>query len=130
FDKKNILKADVDQVYKKTKVIKKLLNRKYIDIYKVYILTYQLVDYWEEMKRPMLLKEKNPPVMNVYYISLNDPGDEIARLKKDIDIQHFEFNVVEDDQEAETMIQQYKLKIASILYAKQEAVKSEIGRAS
>src|SRR5690625_1349216 len=124
FDWKNDLKTDVARVFQKTKAIKKLLTGKTIDIYNVYISTHQPVDSWEELKRPMLLKEKNPPVMNVYYISLNDPGDEIARLKKDIDIQHFEFNVVEDDQEAETMIQQYKLKIASILYAKQEAVKS------
>lgn len=124
FDWKNHLKTDVARVFQKTKAIKKLLTGKTIDIYNVYISTHQPVDSWEELKRPMLLKEKNPPVMNVYYISLNDPGDEIARLKKDIDIQHFEFNVVEDDQEAETMIQQYKLKIASILYAKQEAVKS------
>lgn len=124
FDWKNYLKKDVAQVFQKTKALKKILTGKTVDIYNVYISTHQPIDDWEELKRPMLLKEKNPPVMNVYYISLQDPDEEVARLKKDIDINQFNLGVLESSKELENQIQQYKLKIARILYDKQEAVKS------
>lgn len=123
FDWKNHLKLDIAQVFHKTKALKKLLVSRTVEIYNVYISTHPPVDAWEELKRPMLLKEKNPPVMNMYYISSTNTLEELKRFTGDIGISDFEPNN-NSESETEKLIQNYKLKIASILYAKQKEVKS------
>lgn len=84
FDWKNHLKKDIARVFQRTKAMKRLLAGKHIEIHNVYVSNYPPVDEWEQLKKPMQLKERNPMKMKVYYLSEHEREEEAARLMKEV----------------------------------------------
>src|SRR5699024_5665965 len=84
FDWKNHLKKDVAGVFQRAKNLKQHLSSKNVEIFNIYVTTYQPIDSWEELKKPMRLKEKNPMWMYLYYLDESDYVDEYVRLQEDI----------------------------------------------
>lgn len=80
FDWKNHLKIDIASLFQRLKGIRGYFKGKNIEIYNVYIGKYEPIDNWEELKKPLKLKEKNSPKMNVFYLSENSFPDERERL--------------------------------------------------
>ncbi|WP_010096996.1 rhomboid family intramembrane serine protease [Ornithinibacillus scapharcae] len=124
FDWKNHLKKDVAIVFQKTKAMKKLLQGKHVEVHNVYISPHSPVDSWEILKKPMIVQEKNPIKMNVYYLSGEEWDSEQNRLEENIGIVLEENIPSQFDEELEKEIHRYKVE----LYQKiQEKKKREEG---
>src|SRR5690625_1688275 len=72
YDWKNHLKADIAQVFQKTKAMKKVLFGKKVEIHNVYVSSHTPIDEWEMLKKPIQLNERNSPEMHVYYLEDNN----------------------------------------------------------
>ncbi|MDY0408443.1 hypothetical protein [Paracerasibacillus soli] len=68
FDWKSHLKQDIAQVFQRVLQMKGFLRGKNFDVSNVYITSYSPVDHWEELKKPMKLKDKTSIMMHVYYV--------------------------------------------------------------
>ncbi|TQS74547.1 rhomboid family intramembrane serine protease [Ornithinibacillus gellani] len=79
---KNHLKQDIGSVFQRVKSMGKLLQGKQIIIHNVYIAKHTPVDDWELLKKPMVLREKKPIAMHVYYMDENNFEQEEARYFK------------------------------------------------
>jgi len=121
FDWKNHLKKDIAQVFQRTKAMKRLLAGKHVEIHNVYVSNYPPVDDWESLKKPMQLKEKNPPKMKVYYLSEDEREEEAARLLKAVDAHELP---LETDREnidlKEEKVEKYKRYLRSEVDRKQK----------
>jgi len=124
FDWKNHLKSDIANVFQRTKSIKRLLSSKHVEIYNIYVTTYPPVDTWEELKRPMKLKEKNPIRMNLYYLDESDYQDELARMGTDIGTDQVETHEEMDSEVKETEIGQYQLYLKNALHRKRQEIEN------
>lgn len=105
FDWKNYLKTDIAQVFQRVKSLQQYLSSKHIEIYNVYISSYEPVDSWEILKKPMQLKEKNPAKMKVYYLTNDTVTDEIHRLYDDLQMAAPSFGIDEKGQTKEAQEQ-------------------------
>lgn len=124
FDWKNHLKKDVAIVFQKTKAMRKLLQGKHVEVHNVYISPHTPIDSWEILKKPMIVQEKNPIKMNVYYLSGEEWITEQSRLETNIGISLEEQNNSFSQEEIERDIHRKKVE----LYQKiQEKKKTEEG---
>lgn len=124
FDWKNHLKKDVAIVFQKTKAMRKLLQGKNVEVHNVYISPHTPVDSWEILKKPMIVQEKNPIKMNVYYLSGEEWNSEQKRLEENIAINLEKQNQPLSHEEIERDINRYRVE----LYQKiQEKKKKEEG---
>lgn len=123
FDWKNHLKKDISIVFEKTKGIRKMLQGKNIVIHNVYISPNTPVDSWEVLKKPLIIREKNPIKMNVYYFSDQDIETELERLNQNIEVVLEEPNDVTAEQMDEE-INRYKIMLYHRLQAKQKKEQS------
>lgn len=123
FDWKNHLKKDIASVFKRIKLMKNHFIGKEIDISNIYITEHEPVDSWYELKQPMVMKDKKPVKMKVFYITDENRYDEEQRLLKQLDI-----GVVLDEDFPPEMVQkttvkQYKHILANFLKEKNEQIK-------
>src|SRR5699024_9645453 len=86
YDWKNNLKKDIDSVFKQVKIMNKHFIRKEIDVSNIYVTEHEPVDSWNELKQPMVMKDKKPIKMNVFYITNENRYDEEKRLLKQLDV--------------------------------------------
>jgi len=117
FDWKNFLKKDIAGVFQRAKRLKQVLASKNIEVYNVYITTYPPVDSWEELKKPMKLKEKNPIRMNLYYLEESDYKDELKRLETDMGMK---LNIGVEEGTKENQINQYKIFLKKALQRRRQ----------
>lgn len=115
FDWKNHLKKDIAQVFQKMKILKGYLSRKKVEINNIYISKLAPIDDWEVLKRPMMLKEKNPIQMNVFYLDEDDFEDEEKRLHDKLDIDLPETTSEKTDTELEDEINKFKSKLVQLV---------------
>src|SRR5699024_3440822 len=64
---KNHLKTDIATVFHRVTMMMRSLKGKKIEVFNVYITEHEPVDDWETLKKTMILKEKKPVRMNVFY---------------------------------------------------------------
>lgn len=80
FDWKNHLKKDIATVFQRVKIMNKYFVGRDIEIFNVYVSNHEPVDSWETLKKPMLMKEKKPVKMNVFYVTADNVSKEQGRL--------------------------------------------------
>lgn len=124
FDWKNYLKQDVATVFQRVKNLKKALPNKHVEIFNVYITTYQPVDSWEILKKPMKLKEKNPLWMHLYYLDEADYKDEFERLQLEFDLQEVEQHMPLTDGQKTRRIEFYKENLKDSLEKQKQVIEN------
>ena len=124
FDWKNHLKKDVAGVFQRAKSLKQHLSSKDIEIFNIYVATYQPIDSWEELKKPMRLKEKNPIWMHLYYLDEADHPDEYARLQDDTGMREELEDFHISDERKKQQIHDYKTGLKDILRLQREEVEN------
>lgn len=120
FDWANHLKRDIAQVFQKTKALKRYLYRKKVEVYNVYITTYAPVDDWEMLTKPMMLKEKQPIRMNVYYLAEEGFEEEEKRLENDLNLSFPEIDAKQTVEDIENDTEHYKKELAYFVKSKRE----------
>lgn len=117
FDWKNHLKKDIAQVFQKTKALKRYLSKKQVEINNIYITEHSPVDDWEMLKKPMMLKEKNPIRMNVFYLDEESFKSEENRLQTNLNINFsLPYETIEKtDDNLEEETNHYKRELARII---------------
>lgn len=80
FNWKNHLKNDIARVFQRVKMMKGMFTGQNVSIYNIYVTDTEPVDDWETLKKPMILKEKKPVKMNVFYLTEENFLDEENRL--------------------------------------------------
>lgn len=86
FNWKNHLKADIASVFQRVRAMNKYFVGKDIEIMNVYVTDDEPVDSWETLKKTLLMKEKKPVKMNVFYITKDNLLTEEGRLLHQIDV--------------------------------------------
>jgi len=120
FDWKNHLKKDIAQVFQKTKALKRYLSRKEVQITNIYLTKHTPVDDWEMLKKPMMLKEKKPIRMNIYYLAEENFEEEELRLKDDLNILLDKETMDKTDEEIEQETNDYKKELARFITNKRK----------
>src|SRR5690625_3050698 len=122
FDWKNHLKKDIASVFKRIKLMNKHFIGKEIDVSNIYVTEHEPVDRWNELKQPMVMKDKKPIKMNVFYITDENRYDEERRLFKKLDVSV----VLDEDFPPEivqkTTVQQYKHILVNFLNEKNDQI--------
>jgi len=122
FDWKNHLKKDIAFVFKRIKLMNKHFIGKEIDVSNIYVTEHEPVDSWNELKQPMVMKDKKPIKMNVFYITDENRYDEERRLFKKLDVSV----VLDEDFPPEivqkTTVQQYKHILVNFLNEKNDQI--------
>lgn len=80
FNWKNHLKNDIAKVFQRVKLMKGMFTGQNVAIYNIYVTDTEPVDDWETLKKPMMLKEKQPLQMNVFYLTEENFSEERNRL--------------------------------------------------
>lgn len=124
FDWKNYLKTDITKVFQKTKAMERFLFGKFIEIHNVYVSSYTPIDDWESLKKPMKLNERNPPKMNIYYVTENNVNEEINRLQNNIETPIKAIANIEDLTNAKNSINYYKTSLIHSLHESRNEVKN------
>jgi len=115
FDWKNHLKTDIARVFQRVKAMGKHFIGKDIEVYNVYITEHEPVDSWESLKKPMMLKDRKPVKMKVFYVTDNNMTEEQERLLKQMDSSvhlesHFPSEIVQ-----EQALNKYKSQLTHLL---------------
>ncbi|MFC0299731.1 rhomboid family intramembrane serine protease [Virgibacillus soli] len=112
FDWKNHLKQDIAQVFQRVLQMKGFLRGKNFDVSNVYITSYSPVDHWEELKKPMKLKDKTSIMMHVYYVDLVHENEELTRLQEDLNLEplHMKTSMPEEEIVIQTNNIQHRLQ--------------------
>ena len=123
FDWKNHLKKDIASVFKRIKLMNKHFIGKEIDISNIYVTEHEPVDSWNELRKPMVMKDKKPVKMNVFYITDENRYDEEKRLLSQLDVgivldEDFPPEIVQ-----KTTVQQYKHILVNSLKEKNDQIK-------
>src|SRR5699024_2477839 len=108
FDWKNHLKKDIASVFKRIKLMDKHLIGKEVDMYNIYITEHEPVDSWDVLKKPMVMKDRKPIKMNVFYITDENFATEKPRLLKRLNTAISLDEDYSTGMSQETTIQQYK----------------------
>src|SRR5699024_9475972 len=122
-DWKNHLKKDIASVFMRVKLMNKHFIGKEIDVSNIYVTEHVPIDSWEELKHPMIMKDKKPIKMNVFYITNENRYDEEKRLLKQLDVgvvldEDFPSEIVQ-----KTTVQQYKHILVNFLNEKNNQIK-------
>lgn len=119
----NELKKDIALAFQRTKAVRRML-RKQIEIKNVYVAKQAPVGEWENLKKPMQLKERNPIKMQVYYMDEEDISEEKEQLNKDLNLS-LELRTSEISEEDKTTeLNDLKSKLKNKLYMKRKEIKS------
>ena len=124
FDWKNQLKADITNVFQRMRSLKQYFTNNHVEIYNVYITSYEPVDDWENLKKPIILNDKNMIKMKVFYLSNDNFQVEKTRFLQQIGarIEHtFDEIPIHD---IEHVIDKYKQSLQRSYKAKQENIKN------
>ncbi|GAB3051100.1 rhomboid family intramembrane serine protease [Virgibacillus ainsalahensis] len=124
FDWKNHLQKDMEQVFQKMKQMKGLLVGKNIELHNVYVSFYAPVDDWEQLKKPMQLKEKKNVKAKLYYLDETDATEEKARLLSDVGATPVINRDGFSDLEKEEKIKNYHMYLIAKMNRKQKEVES------
>ncbi|GGA68401.1 rhomboid family intramembrane serine protease [Ornithinibacillus halotolerans] len=119
FDWKNHLKKDIAIVFQKTRAMRKLLQGKQIEIHNVYISPFTPIDSWEMLKKPLMVQEKNPIKMKIYYLSGDEIVTEKNRLSENIGAVFPNVETIPEEN-LEHSIQQLKLELYNKIKEKQK----------
>ncbi|MGM8365132.1 rhomboid family intramembrane serine protease [Virgibacillus sp. W0181] len=122
FNWKNHLKKDIATVFQKTKMMKKRLMSKNIEIYNIYIASLPPIDDWEMLKKPLQLKEKNPLKMKVYYMEENNYTEEQKRFIGDSNASVEAMSTTPSEQLQEKEVHDYKVQFKDHFYNKRKEV--------
>lgn len=114
FNWKNHLKTDIATVFQRVRAMNKYFVGKNIEIMNVYVTDDEPVDSWKTLKKTMLMKEKKPVKMNVFYIMEENVLTEEDRLLHQLDASNNLTNSLSAPSQGET-IQHYKQELAQKL---------------
>lgn len=122
FDWKNHLKNDIKIVFQKLFQMKRFLAGKQVQVHNIYISSFDPVDDWEELKRPLQFNQDKRHTMHVYYLSNQDVETELPRLQQNIGLETIE--VKEDLYEIEKAhyVDYYKHQLQKIFHEKKKEV--------
>lgn len=123
FDWKNQLKTDIAHVFQRVKSLKKYFTNKHVDIYNVYITSYEPVDDWEGLKKPIVLNDKKLFRMKVFYLSKENFEEEKTRLLEQIGATKNGTDEVPIF-ELENEIERYKQDLYHSFKSRQEKIKN------
>lgn len=118
FDWKNHLKADIASAFQRIKMLQKMFIGKSIEVYNIYISTYEPVDDWQRLLRPMQLKERKSVKMKVFYFSSENIESEIERMKQEISLSFIDNTKLPTLEEQEQRVHLYKLNLSRYLHHK------------
>ncbi|MBO1003520.1 rhomboid family intramembrane serine protease [Pseudogracilibacillus auburnensis] len=124
FDWKNHLKSDIASVFQRVKSMNRFFTGKNINIYNVYVTSHEPVDDWEVLKKPMILKEKKPLKMNVFYVTEDNIENEQMRLLRQIDSSVYHNIQLPTELEQEEYVEKYKSTLHSLLYDKNKEIEN------
>jgi len=122
FDWKNHLKTDIASVFQRIKAMRRHFIGKNIEVYNVYVTEHEPVDSWETLKKPMLMKDKKPVKMNVFYVTDDNREEEQSRLLKQMDSSIYMEQDFPSRVEQEQSLHQYKYQLAHILKNKNDNI--------
>lgn len=123
FDWKNHLKKDIASVFKRVKLMNKHFIGKEVDVSNIYVTEHEPVDSWNELKQPMVMKDKKPIKMNVFYITNENRYDEEKRLLKQLDVGVVLDEDIPSEIVQKTTVQQYKHILVNFLNEKNNQIK-------
>lgn len=120
FDWKNHLKADIVSVFQRVKALSKILVGKSIEVYNIYVSPYEPIDDWEELLKPMKLKDRKSVKMKVFYLSSenSEDVDENERIVKDLSQSFITDDELPPIEEQEQRVNLYKVNLSRRLYLK------------
>lgn len=117
---KNHLKTDIATVFHRVTMMMRSLKGKKIEVFNVYITEHEPVDDWETLKKTMILKEKKPVRMNVFYLSESNYQTEQTRLCQKMSVQEPEIGTTNN----KTTVQDYKHTFQYILEQKYNDIRT------
>jgi rhomboid protease GluP len=120
FDWKNHLKRDIGIVFQKTKAMQKLLHSKHVEVNNVYITPHSPVDSWEELKKPMVVQDKNPIKMRTFYLSGEDYHSEVDRLEETLAVSFQHENEEQTEIQLEENVLRYKTELLRTIEEKRK----------
>lgn len=124
FNWKNHLKQDIATVFQQVKNLGKILPDKNVEIFNIYITTYQPVDSWDELKKTLKLKDRNRIWMHLYYLDETDFNQEFARLQKSFELKNIPHIPELNGKQKNERIDFYKESLkATLMKQKQETEK-------
>ncbi|SDN07908.1 rhomboid family intramembrane serine protease [Sediminibacillus halophilus] len=124
FDWGNHLKNDMAQVIYKVQNLRKLLGGKKVKIHDVYIAAQAPVDDWESLKKPLLVKDKKPTEMHVYYLDERNRLNEKYRLYDDLGLDDRPIIQSDNEEVMERQSDEIKSLLKSRLVEQQQAEQS------
>ncbi|SDK54808.1 rhomboid family protein [Sediminibacillus albus] len=116
FDWKNHLKKDIATVIYKVKNLRKLLLGRKVKIHNVYVSTHAPVDEWESIKKPLIVKDRKPIEMQVYYLDDIRIETEKSRLYEDLGIDHLPISIPSKEEEMEATTEEVRGRLREQLY--------------
>ncbi|WP_407268388.1 rhomboid family intramembrane serine protease [Radiobacillus sp. PE A8.2] len=120
FDWKNHLKNDIAKSIYKVKTVKRLLMGKAIKIHNVYIAAYPPVDSWEPLKKTIVVKDRKPTEMKVYYLDNQESANEKSRLYQDLAITESDISYPNTEVELEQAVHYLKTNLITTYNKKRE----------
>ena len=123
FDWKNHLKSDIASVFQRVKMMKDIFTGKNINIYNIYVTEHEPVDDWESLKKTMVLKDKKPLHMNIFYMAGDEDNlkSEESRLFHKIDVTPIPAQSLPDEGIQEKESNYYKAVLNQMLKKKSDA---------
>jgi len=123
FDWKNHLKQDIAYLFQRVRNLRRHFRSKHIQVFNVYISELEPVDDWEKLKTPMLLDERNPVKMKVFYLSQENWQREQRRLCEAIGTTNDYTFALPSIDEQERTVNYYKYEIQQYIYEKNKRVR-------
>lgn len=124
FDWKNHLRIDISSVFQRIKSMKRFFIGKDIEIYNVYVTDFEPVDDWRDLKHPMVLKEKKPVKMKVFYMTEENLFEEQDRLFNQLDTPLTRDIQFPSEQEQENDVVQYQKALSHMLHQKNKEMQN------
>ncbi|HLR23675.1 MAG TPA: rhomboid family intramembrane serine protease [Pseudogracilibacillus sp.] len=126
FNWKNHLKNDIARVFQRVKMLKNMFIGQNISIYNIYVTDTEPVDDWEALKKPMILKEKKPVKMNVFYLTEDNFPDEENRLFQKIHANPISEQPLPDEAAQKKDVIYYKTILNDIVQKNRQEIKDTL----
>lgn len=126
FNWKNELKKDITNVFRRIELMSRSFSAKKVEIYNIYITKEEPVDDWKAFKNPITLNQKEPIMMNVFYLTSENLNSEKTRLLTKIQATKQDTESTLSKQEQRDFVKLYKTKIGNQLAQRSEAEQRKI----
>lgn len=111
FDWKNQLKADMQEAIWRAKKLENLVLGRKIELHNLYIANFAPVDEWNELKKPLMIKNSKYKTMYLYYLEDDEKDKEMARFYHSLGLPLPEIYYPESEFEMESSVKSVKADV-------------------